>query len=360
MSLKKHMVLALLAALVLTGPVAGVVKKEHGKRAGRGETAGAVHAVLWRNPVDLESRNLFYGPGGESRQPRAPFTFIKEDLDGSNPKFVVRDAAGVKWKVKLGAEARPETAASRLVWAAGYFANEDYFLSDMQVRNMPKLHRGASLVGPGGAIRDARLKRQPESEKKAGIWRWRHDAFTGTRELNGLIAVMALINNWDLKDVNNAILEKTGLEKTGLEKTGLEETGPGSPDRERIYMVSDLGASFGSPRFERPIDKSRGNLKEYRRSRFIRNIDGDGVDFESPARPSAVLLVNPFQYFRRASMRHIGHDVPRRDAKWMGQLLARLSPHQIEDAFRAAGYGPEDVEGFARIVEDRIDALNSL
>jgi hypothetical protein len=345
MSLKKQMVLALIAALALTGPMAGVVKKTHGKRTGHGETAGSVHAVLWRNPADIESRNLFYGPGGESHQPRAPFTFIKEDRSGSNPKFVVRDAGGMKWKVKLGAEARPETAASRLVWAAGYFANEDYYLSDMQVRNMSKLHRGASLVGPGGSVHDARLKREPESEKKAGHWRWRNDAFTGTRELNGLIVMMALINNWDLKDVNNAIVE---------------EAAPGSPDLERVYMVSDLGASFGAPRFERPIDKSRGNLKEYSRSRFIRNIDGDGVDFESPARPSVVLLVNPFQYFRRVSMRHIGHDVPRRDARWMGQLLARLSPRQIEDAFRAAGYGPQEVEGFARIVEQRIDTLNSL
>ena len=345
MSLKKHMVLALITALTLTGPMAGVVKKEHGRRSTRGETAGAVHAVLWRNPADIEYRNLFYGPGGESRQPRAPFTFVKEDRDGSNPKFVVRDAGGVKWKVKLGAEARPETAASRLVWAAGFFADEDYYYSDIQVRNLPRLHRGASLVGPNGSVHDARLKREPEGEKKAGNWRWRNDAFSGTRELNGLIVLMALINNWDLKDVNNAIVE---------------EAATGSPDRERVYLVSDLGASFGSPRFERPIDKSRGNLKEYGRSRFIRNIDGDGVDFESPARPSAVLLVNPIQYFRRVSMRHIGHNVPRQDARWMGQLLARLSPRQIEDAFRAAGYAPREVEGFARIVEARIDALNSI
>ena len=53
-------------------------------------------------------------------------TFVDEDLKGSNPKFVVRDAAGVKWKIKLGTEARPETAATRLVWAVGYSADEDY------------------------------------------------------------------------------------------------------------------------------------------------------------------------------------------------------------------------------------------
>ena len=60
-------------------------------------------------------------------QPHGTFTFLKEDRKGSNPKFDVQDENGVKWKVKLGSEARPETVASRLVWAVGYFANEDYF-----------------------------------------------------------------------------------------------------------------------------------------------------------------------------------------------------------------------------------------
>src|SRR5215510_3864174 len=72
-------------------------------------------AVLWRQPSDIRTRNLLYGPGGQSGQPRAPFTFVKEDLDGSSPKFVVKDARGVQWKVKLGDEAKPETAATRLL-----------------------------------------------------------------------------------------------------------------------------------------------------------------------------------------------------------------------------------------------------
>ena len=34
-----------------------------------------------------------------------------------NPKFNVVDEDGVKWGVKFGNEAKPETAATRLVWA---------------------------------------------------------------------------------------------------------------------------------------------------------------------------------------------------------------------------------------------------
>src|SRR5579871_7060996 len=94
----------------------------------KGEVRSDKPAILWREPSDISSRNLFYGPGGSAHSPHGRFTFVKEDLNGTNPKFVVRDSEGIKWKVKLGDEARPEIAATRLVWAAGYFANEDYFL----------------------------------------------------------------------------------------------------------------------------------------------------------------------------------------------------------------------------------------
>ncbi len=63
------------------------------------------------------------------------FKFVKEDLCGTNPKFIVADQSGVKWKIKLGAEAKPEVAAPRLVWAAGYFTPEDYYLPLLRDRN---------------------------------------------------------------------------------------------------------------------------------------------------------------------------------------------------------------------------------
>jgi hypothetical protein len=44
----------------------------------------------------------------------------------------------------------------------------------------------------------------------------------------------------------------------------------------------------------------------------------------------------------------------------MGQLLARLSPKQIRDAFRAAGYSPEETDAFAAVMERRIAQLTRL
>jgi hypothetical protein len=44
----------------------------------------------------------------------------------------------------------------------------------------------------------------------------------------------------------------------------------------------------------------------------------------------------------------------------MGELLALLTPDQIRDAFLAAGYSPQQVEGFAATVQARIAELQEL
>jgi hypothetical protein len=59
-------------------------------------------------------------------------------------------------------------------------------------------------------------------------------------------------------------------------------------------------------------------------------------------------------------MQDIVKDIPTADVKWLGNLLKQLSDEQIRDCFRAAGYSPEDVEGYAAAVKERIRALNEL
>jgi hypothetical protein len=302
--------------------------------------------VLWREPKDIDGRNLFYGPGGKEHQPHGTFTFVREDLDGSNPKLDVRDDDGMKWKIKLGAEARPETVATRLVWAVGYSAEEDYFLREVHVKALPlRLHRGQHLVGADGTIQDVRLKREPDDRKKIGNWQWRSNPFSGTRELNGLRVLMAVINNYDLKDVNNAIL--------------VHKHRDAALAGERVYEVSDLGSSFGSAGLER-TDQSKGNLQSYRRSQFIKKTTPDHVDFDVPRRADWIVLVNAPEFFRRLGLRWIGRHIPREDATWMGHLLSRLAANQIRDAFRAAEYSPQEIDGFTAVVASRIAQLNGL
>ncbi len=344
---KVKTVTLLLAVLLTSLPSAQAAKKKLKSTGPEAEITGTVRTMIWREPSNIRGLNLFYGPGGPQHAPHSTFTFLKEDRQGSNPKFDVEDENGVKWKVKLGSEARPETVASRLIWAVGYFANEDYFVPVLHVREMPsRLHRGPPLVDPDGTSYDTRLKRELEGQKKIGVWHWRDDPFAGTREWNGLRVLMALINNWDLKDENNAIYE--------------EKPGKDSEERRRIYMVSDLGASFGDVKLSRARKISKGNLLIYQDSKFIDRVDPEFVDFDTPHRPTAAVLVNPHEYFSRVRLDWIGKHIPRADARWMGQLLAQLSPDQIRDAFRAAGYSPQVVDGFAAVLESRIAELNKL
>ena len=347
MSNKLRLVTMLLAIAALTSSAAAAVEKK-GKKALKPEEtiSGQINTVLWSNPIDIQHRNLFFGPGGKKNRPHTTFTFIKEDLDGTSPKFIARDQDGVKWKVKFGVEARPETVASRLVWAVGYFANEDYFMPALHVENLPAhLHRGQKLVGPGGTFQNVRLKRYLKEEKKVGDWKWRSNPFSGTRELNGLRVMMALINNWDVKDQNNSIYDDSASESSG-------------GGHRQIYMVSDLGASFGSGGHGWTLARSKGDLKAYRRSKFIRKSRPEYVDFNNPTEPPVVFFLNLPGFILKQQMGWVCKHIPLADARWIGHVLAQLSPDQIRDAFRAAGYSSEEVEGFSMVVEARIAQMN--
>ena len=301
--------------------------------------------VLWIDPGDIRSRDLLWGPGGKEHQPELPVEFEKEDRHGTSPKFDVRDSGGKKWGAKLGPEAKPEIAAARLLWAVGYSANDNYFFPELDVRSMPSsLRRGNGLQGKGGHVPNVRLQRPPHGYKKDDHWNWRHNDFYGTREFNGLRVMMGLIGNWDLKDDNNAILKS--------------EAGEGP----KIYEVTDVGTSMGTPGKSYTDKVSKGNLNVYRRTRLIRHDHGDHIDLNFPRRPPLVELLE-FEwgfFFHQLNIRWIGEHIPRRDAKWIGSLLGQLSPEQIRDAFRAANYSQAEMEAYTEAVRSRIKELNDL
>jgi hypothetical protein len=298
----------------------------------------ATPRVLWQPPIDLASRNLLYGPGGREHQPRGKFKFIEEDLSGTKPKFNVEDEQGVRWKVKLGKEAQPETSATRLLWAVGYLTDEDYYLPELRIQRMKKLKRGQNLVAVDGTIRGARLERHLTGEKRIGHWSWFRNPFVGTKELHGLKVMMALINNTDLKEDNNSIYDEEGLE--------------------RRYVVSDLGGSFGKT--GNYFDHSVGSLSDYLDSKFITRVKSQEIDFVMHRRPPFILIFALPYYVGQTRMQQIVKHIPREDARWIGRLLSQLSHHQIEDAFRAGGFTSQQVHQYARKVQERIAELNRL
>jgi hypothetical protein len=310
------------------------------KEQARLDAAAKLPAMIWQDPGDIASLDLVNGAGGAQHAPRpdAEYVFVKEDLNGTSTKFYVKDKEGVEWLVKIGEEAKSETAATHLVWAMGYFTDEDYFVVKIHVSNVPKLHRGSKNVASDGTVMNVRLKRQGPDSKKLENWDWYDNPFLDKREFNGLRVLMALINNWDLTAVNNKVF---------------------ATESARHFSASDLGASFG--RTGAVTSRSKGVLKDYEEANFIRERKGDLVSFEMRTRPFAGFAPLERKNFeKRARMEQIEDNIPVADAKWIGSQLAKLSPQQIRDAFRAAGFSADEVEGYTSALQKRIAGLVAL
>jgi len=296
--------------------------------------------ALWCDRGDVSALNLLDGPGGKDRQPGTQFVFIEESKGGTSPKFVVTDENGVRWKVKLGREAKPETAATRLVWAAGYHADADYYRPQIQVQGMRPLSRGKEYVSDGHIVREARLERQGGGNKLKD-WSWYDNSLVGTREFNGLRVMMALINNWDLKANNNDVYD-------------VYDQGSAAGR----HVVSDLGASLG--RTGSSFTRSRGVMRDYAETKFIKKVTPEYVDLVMHSRPFFMAIFNFPYYFTRTRMESVAKHIPIADARWIGNRLSQFSPEQIRDCFRAAGFTPAEIEGYSTAVMQRIEALKKL
>lgn len=308
------------------------VKKQHGSKS----------AVIWRHPGNIRNRDLYYGPGSKALAPAPPFRFVKEVKEGGMPKFEVEDARGVKWRVKLGPEAQSETAASRLVWAVGYNAEEAYYFDRARIDGMRQLSRGQKYV-EGDSVRGARFEPRRENVKRGQEWGWSKNPFKNTRELNGLKTMMVLLNNWDTYQKNNRVLHDKN-------------------SGEAKYTVTDLGATLGAAGGF-GSRKSKGDVRDFERRRLVSKVDGDKVKFNYDLKPKKLgwlSIVYPAYFFRQRKATNAMQKVPVSDASWIGSQLAQLSDDQLRDTFRAAGYDRATTDRYVRALRSRINELNRL
>src|SRR5215216_877650 len=98
MSVHSRIVLALAAVLAASPAFAQEVRR----RA----------PVIWQDRGEAAALDLTTGPGGAEHEPGTVFRFLQESSSGTSAKFDVEDERGVRWKVKVGEEARGETAAA--------------------------------------------------------------------------------------------------------------------------------------------------------------------------------------------------------------------------------------------------------
>ncbi len=300
-------VLLLMFAFALPSIAQGDKSKKKQRRA-----EGA--PVLWRNPTDIRSRDLFLGAGGKQMKPDLRrITFVEDKKGGYSKKYRVKDASGNSWVAKIGKEAQSDTAANRLLWAVGYPTEVAYLVPTLTIQGK-------------GTFKNVRLEARPKTIDRGDEWKWTNNPFVGTPEFQGLKVMMLLINNWDIKDSNNVIFNVRNR------RTGKTEA---------LYVISDLGGSLGKT--GNFIVRSRNKPSDFVKSKFIESVKGDLIDFNYGGKKKSLFK-----------------DVSVEDARWIGSLLERLSDEQIRDAFRAANYSPADVDRLTNAMRKRIDSLNSV
>jgi hypothetical protein len=274
--------------------------------------------VLWRD-TDPGRLDLSAGPGGRAMRPATQrLQLIKEEKGGYSKKFRVRDARGREWVAKVGKEAQSETAAVRLVWAAGYVTEINYLVPRVTI--------------PGrGMFENVRFEARPKNVKRLDEWSWKQNPFKGTRELEGLKVLMVMLNNWDLKDSNNVVIYAPG----------------GREGAELRYVVSDLGATFGKegggPGFLWRITRSRNEPEDFADTKFIDKVEGGYVDFHYTGKNKGLV--------DKVRVEH---------ARWMGERLSRLTDGQLIAIFRSANYTTSETRLLTRVIRARINELVKL
>jgi hypothetical protein len=284
--------------------------------------AASNSVILWRDPGPVESLDMTGGPGGRARAPQPPFAFVKEQMDGTSPKVILRDARGTEWMVKFGEEVKAENFASRIVWAAGYFAEPTYFVSEGVITGVTELGRAQTFIDrASGQFRDARFELRDDS-LRAGGKRWSLSAseLKDSRELAGYKVLLILLANWDVKPENLTIVNKGG---------------------QPIYAITDWGATMG------------------RAAEITGRSKWDCVRYEADSANLIEGVENGFVVFNYHGKQ--GHEVLRgirvEDVQWLMQRLGKLSDAQIDAALQASGATPEEVACFGRAFRSRLGQL---
>jgi hypothetical protein len=281
--------------------------------------------ILWKEHPNVSQLNLYYGVGSDAGIPKAPFTFVKEDVTGTNPKVKVVDANGVKWNVKFDEEVHAEVAASRLVWACGYMVEASYFVPSGKIIGVNGLGRAKKFVGADGSFNTAMFENRPETIARRNIrWSWDSNPFVGTKEFSGLAILNVLLNNWDAKVDNNNVLGIYG-------------------DNNQVnewYVQSDWGGTFG--KMGGVFSHTKWDVNDYSKQAFISGVSGGQLKLNYSGKMGSSLKSVPVEH-----------------AKWFAGIIGQLTDEQIRDAFKAAGATDQEVVAFSARVRYKINELKA-
>ena len=104
-------------------------------------------ATLWMPPKPVEVA-----------PPKAPYTYLREDSSGTQPKLFVRDASNRAWNVKFGFEVHTESFCWRIVRPAGISRNPASSSPKGSSKRYRPLKRRTDAIKPDGSFREARFQ----------------------------------------------------------------------------------------------------------------------------------------------------------------------------------------------------------
>ena len=286
------------------------------KRPSVRPSAAVPGAVLWQQPTDLATRDVYYGPWGSGRapEPKAIYTLVERKHSGVNLGMTIVDPQGREWSVKqpypsgLDDEGPVEVALSRVLSAVGYQQPPVYYLPVFTLKDDWGVHTEA-----GG-----RFRLKEESLKDVGPWRWEENPFVGTKPYQGLLVLLTMFNSTDLKNSNNSLYERRNGDRV-----------------EQWYVVRDIGSALGDTN---AISARKNHAETFDRHPFILGVSGGHVEFQSHG------------WYRGLVRDRITPD----DVGWASNLLSRLSDRQWREAFRAGGYQPQVADRFIRKLGDKV------
>jgi hypothetical protein len=268
-------------------------------------------AQLWIEPE--RGRDLFEGVGGRelAPDPAAKYTVLEIKRGGYSRGYTVTGPGDREWSVKFPPEAGTEVIASRILWGIGYHQPPVYVLRQWTA---------AKATSPNPQLPARFREKDPDLHglEAGDPWSYYENPFVGTRQMNGLLVLHAMLGNSDLKDAQNVIYALAS------EYEGAK----------RWYVARDLGQTFGRTG---AIDAPRGDIVAFEETPFIRGVENGRVRLEYHGRHRAL-----FDKIEPA------------DVRWICERLDQLSERQWQDAFRAGGIEREVAERFIRRMKQKI------
>jgi hypothetical protein len=289
---------------------------------------------IWHH-VHTEDADLRYGPGGAAYIPDPPFEFVEELLTGSHPGVSVCDRKRRLWRVKWGAEAKPEAFCVRFAAACGYFAEVTHYVASGRIEGVDALTRARPMIDEDGRFTDARFELEDRSVRmlfEEHSWAWNDNPFVGTRQLDGLKIVVMLLSNWDTKDRRDVSRgSNTAIFEYPLTRLSTEAR----------YLITDWGGAMG-----------RWGTTVVSRGRW----DAEGFEAQTPGFVAGIRDgVVDFGYQGQRS--EIGRGIPLAHVRWFYRKVRRITEPALRTGLLASGATREEAARFARSLMVRIEAL---